>query len=87
MSGDEDILNSREAADFLRVSQETVIREAKARRLPGRRVGKEWRFSRAVLMTWLSRGPEEDDTERYRRNGADQDGTTLDIEQEPDQAT
>jgi excisionase family DNA binding protein len=61
-----EILNSREAADFLDVSVETVVREARAGRLPGRRIGKEWRFSRRVLIEWLARGPTEQDA-RYRR--------------------
>jgi excisionase family DNA binding protein len=66
-----EIMNSREAADFLRVGKETVIREARAGRLPGRRIGKEWRFSRAALLKWLAGGPGLEDTDRYRREGTE----------------
>ena len=59
MAGDEEpeILTPQEAADLLRVSLLTVQRQAKAGRLPGRRVGKEWRFSRSVLLEWIGSGP------------------------------
>jgi excisionase family DNA binding protein len=63
-----EIMNSREAAEFLRVNPETVIREARAGRLPGRRIGKEWRFSRTALLEWLARGPDDEDRSRYKRN-------------------
>jgi excisionase family DNA binding protein len=69
MDQERDILTSTEAARLLRVRVETVIREVRAGRLPGRRVGKEWRFSRAGLLEWLSRGADEEDLARYRRPG------------------
>ena len=71
MPAESEIMNSREAADFLRVSAETVIREARAGRLPGRRLGKEWRFSRTALLDWLAGGPGVEDTDRYRREGSE----------------
>lgn len=75
-----EILNSREAAEFLRVGPETVIREARAGRLPGRRIGKEWRFSRNALLEWLARGPSQEDTRRYRRDDSERPGRTTLIE-------
>ena len=68
--GENDVLTSAEAADFLKVSTRTVLDEAKRGRLPGRRVGKGWRFSRKVLEQWLASGPDDYDTERYKRKGA-----------------
>jgi excisionase family DNA binding protein len=70
MDDEQEVMNSKEAGEFLRVSPETVIREARGGRLPGRRVGKEWRFSRGALMEWLARGPSDEDMSRYRREGA-----------------
>ena len=58
---------SQEAAEFLRVPLLTVQRQAKAGRLPGRRIGKEWRFSRTVLLEWLAAGPDRHDLELYNR--------------------
>jgi excisionase family DNA binding protein len=62
-----EILTPQEAADFLRVPLLTVQRQAKAGRLPGRRVGKEWRFSRTMLREWVASGPDHHDLELYAR--------------------
>lgn len=47
------VLSVEEAAEFLKVPAATVRREARAGRLPGRHVGKEWRFARSALVDWL----------------------------------
>lgn len=57
----------QQAADFLQVPLLTVQRQARAGRLPGRRIGKEWRFSRTVLLEWLAAGPDRQDLELYGR--------------------
>jgi excisionase family DNA binding protein len=62
-----EILTPQEAADFLRVPLLTVQRQAKVGRLPGRRVGKEWRFSRTMLRDWVASGPDRHDLELYDR--------------------
>jgi excisionase family DNA binding protein len=67
---EDDVLTSAEAATFLKVGARTVLDEAKRGRLPGRRVGKEWRFSRKVLEAWLASGPDDYDTQRYKRKGS-----------------
>ncbi len=74
MTDEPEILNPQEAAEFLRVSLLTVQRQAKAGRLPGRRIGKQWRFSRTVLLEWLAAGPEPQDLELYKKiDGEDQE--------------
>ena len=67
MVDDPEILTPQEAAEFLRVPLLTVQRQAKAGRLPGRRVGREWRFSRSVLLEWFAQGPDSHDLELYNR--------------------
>ena len=67
MADEPEILTPQEAAEFLRVPLLTVQRQAKAGRLPGRRVGKEWRFSRTVLLEWLAKGPDSHDLGLYNR--------------------
>jgi hypothetical protein len=49
--------------------------------LPGRRVGKEWRFARAVLLEWMASGPDRHDLELYNRRGE----TEPDEMDEPDE--
>lgn len=51
-----DVLNADEAAELLGVSAWTIRDQARIGRLPGRKVGKEWRFSRQALLDWLRGG-------------------------------
>ena len=58
-----EVLTLSEAAAYLRVPEEDLVRMADLRELPGRQIGKEWRFLKAGLQHWL-RTPE-------RRSGND----------------
>ena len=51
-----EVLDGEEVADLLSVSPWTVREQARLGRLPGRKVGKEWRFSRQGLLEWLREG-------------------------------
>jgi excisionase family DNA binding protein len=48
-----EILTLAEAAAFLKVSEETLRREAELEAIPARRIGLEWRFSKAAILEWL----------------------------------
>jgi excisionase family DNA binding protein len=55
VSGPEpEFLTVGEAAVLLRVAEQTVRNELAARRLPGKKIGKEWRLSRTALIAYLS---------------------------------
>lgn len=60
---DDEVLDLREAAILLGLDERVVADEAAHGNLPGRRIGGQWRFSRAHLLAWLGGGPGEDDTE------------------------
>ena len=49
----DEVLSVEQAGALLKVPAATVRREARAGRLPGRHVGKEWRFARSALIDWL----------------------------------
>lgn len=51
-----DVLNVEETAALLNVSPWTVREQARLGTLPGRKIGKEWRFSRQALLEWLRAG-------------------------------
>lgn len=51
-----DVLNFEEAAAFLGVSTKTFTKVLRHENLPGRKVGREWKFARAALIAWLSAG-------------------------------
>jgi excisionase family DNA binding protein len=78
-----EILTPQEAAEFLRVPLLTVQRQVKAGRLPGRRVGKEWRFSRSMLREWVASGPDRHDLELYDRSARGETESGPDEEEQP----
>jgi len=49
-----EVMNVEQAADFLQVEPGVVIELAEAGRLPGRKLGAAWRFSRDALVAWLA---------------------------------
>jgi excisionase family DNA binding protein len=49
-----EVLNAQQAAEFLQIDEAIVIELAEAHKLPGRKLGAVWRFSRAALVTWLA---------------------------------
>ncbi len=53
-SGISEILTLSEAAAFIRVSEKTLGEMARTRRIPSQKVGREWRFLRSALETWLA---------------------------------
>ena len=49
-----DVLTPAQAATLLQVDEDAVLALAEEGRLPGRRIGDEWRFARAAVVAWLS---------------------------------
>lgn len=49
-----EFLTVQEAAALLKVGDQTVRAELAAARLPGKKIGKEWRLSRTALLSYLS---------------------------------
>lgn len=50
---EDDILTLQEAADFLKVGRGAMSKMVNEGKIPGKKVGREWRFSRQVLLKWL----------------------------------
>ena len=53
-----EVLNLDELAALLEVEPAVVQALAEERRLPGRRIGNEWRFARRAVLDWLAEGDE-----------------------------
>lgn len=53
---EKEILNMEEAAELFGVSVKTFIKLLKEEKVPARKIGREWRFSRKALIEWLSSG-------------------------------
>lgn len=51
-----EVLTVEQAAEFLGFSPYTVREKARLGEIPGRKVGREWRFSREQLLEWIREG-------------------------------
>lgn len=50
----EDVLTLREACEFLKLSRGTLLELAKRKKVPGEKIGRQWRFSRSALIDLLA---------------------------------
>ncbi len=57
---DNDILNADDAAKVLGLSKQTLLRLARNGEVPGRKLAREWRFSRTTLRRWIAGDSEAD---------------------------
>ena len=57
---DREILNIDGAAAFLGVSVKTFSKVLREGDVPGRKVGREWKFSRQALIDWVGRRTSRD---------------------------
>jgi len=64
---DKEILNMEEAAELFNVSIKTFIKLLKEEKVPARKIGREWRFSRQALIQWLAAG----DSQQYSSSESD----------------
>jgi len=49
----EPLLTAIEAGELLRVHEKTIIRYARAQKLPGFLLGERWRFKQSTLARWV----------------------------------
>jgi len=55
-----DVLTIEEAAELLGVSVKTFNKVLHSESLPGRKIGREWKFSRQALIDWIGAGRSDD---------------------------
>jgi excisionase family DNA binding protein len=48
-----DVLTLAEASQLLRLCSHTVAKKATKGELPGKKIGREWRFNRSTLLRYL----------------------------------
>ena len=78
-SGPPAVMTCEEAAAYLRVSEEELLRSAVEQGLPGRTIGTEWRFLKSALDDWLRAVPRPSSREALLRlAGAFKDDPDLD---------
>jgi excisionase family DNA binding protein len=54
------VLNIDEAAALLGVSVKTFNKVLHSENVPGRKIGREWKFSRQALIDWIGAGRSDD---------------------------
>ena len=60
----DDVLTLEELAAYLKVSETTAYSLVRNGEIPGRKVGREWRFLRERVVNWLMQAGTEDDMEK-----------------------
>ena len=64
-----DILTLEEVASYLRLTPQTIYKWAQEKRIPGAKLGKEWRFRKSIIDRWLDdQILHEDSGFSHRRN-------------------
>jgi excisionase family DNA binding protein len=48
-----DVMTLNEVADYLRIPRSTVYKLVREGRIPGQKIGRQWRFRRKVVENWL----------------------------------
>jgi len=48
-----EVMNAEQAGQLLQLEEKIVLELAEAGKLPGRKLGNVWRFSRAAIIAWL----------------------------------
>lgn len=70
------VLTLAEAAAYLRVGEDELLKLVPQQELPGRQIGQEWRFLRPALDRWLSTPSSRD--RLLRHAGMAKDDSNLD---------
>ncbi len=52
-----EVMTAEQVAQYLQLEDRAVTELAESGELPGRKVGKVWRFSRTAVLTWLATPP------------------------------
>jgi len=60
---EDEVLNSKEAAEYLKISKSYLVRMAKEKRIPSMRIGRAYRFTRTSLNNWINKRLNVDEEE------------------------
>lgn len=63
----DELLTFKDAVEFLKTSEKTLMKLLQEENIPARKIGKEWRFSKDALIKWVSEGDSRD----YTKNAHD----------------
>lgn len=55
-----EVFDLDELTRYLKISKSTLYKLAQRGRVPGQKVGKQWRFHKGAINNWLNKQPEHD---------------------------
>ncbi len=55
----DDIMTTKELADYLRIAEKTAYRFASEGKVPGFKVGSAWRFRKGEIDRWIAQQEQE----------------------------
>lgn len=61
MKRNAEIMTTKQLAEYLQMSQITICRLARERKLPGLKIGKEWRFPKELIDKLIASGSNFDE--------------------------
>ncbi|GAA5532918.1 helix-turn-helix domain-containing protein [Deinococcus aluminii] len=76
----DEVLTLEELAAYLKVSETTAYALVRGGEIPGRKVGREWRFLKARVVDWLMKAGTEDDMEQSGMVRRDERGGEYKVE-------
>ncbi|MHB8841652.1 MAG: helix-turn-helix domain-containing protein [Candidatus Aquicultor sp.] len=67
-----EIMTTKQLAEYLQMSQITICRLAREKKLPGLKIGKEWRFQKELIDRFIASGSNFDEVfEGLEASGGD----------------
>ena len=49
-----DVMTIEELSEYLKIPKSTLYKQVQERKIPGQKIGKQWRFSRAAIDRWMN---------------------------------
>lgn len=50
---DDDVMTIKEASSFLKIGTTTIYNLARKKKIPARKIGREWRFLKSEIIEWM----------------------------------
>jgi excisionase family DNA binding protein len=62
-----EIMTAEQAGQFLQIEEKNIVELAESGKLPGKKLGPVWRFSREAILAWLAAPDDARDAKDRRR--------------------
>lgn len=70
MASPREVMNIREASDYLGISRDTLYRYVYTDRIPAFKLGNRWKFKKGILDKWIERKISQGKSRRRKREVA-----------------